>query len=79
MGLVSNWKEAYKSLAVLFPTVIMLASALLNIAVSSGYITGVAANLIEAALASDSVGLAIIVALSSFVGRVIRQPDIGVK
>lgn len=79
MALVSNWKQAYKSLAVLFPTAIMLVSTLLNLAVDSGYITGVTANFIDVALASDSVGLAVIVALSSFIGRIIKQPSIGVK
>lgn len=77
--LVKNWQKAYKSWAVLFPTVAMLAGTLLNLAVDSGYINGALAAIINTALANDSVGLAVIVFISGFIGRIVRQPKIEVK
>lgn len=65
MKLVSNWKEAYKSLAVILPTLAVFALSLLDAAMQT--------NLVPVEY------LPIVVAVSGFIGRIIKQPKIGVK
>lgn len=76
MNLVNNWQKMYKSLAVILPTVAVLISVVLNALVDKGYIDGSIAELVRTALASDSVGIAIIVLVAGFLGRVIKQPKL---
>lgn len=76
MKLVNNWERMYKSLAVILPTVAVLIGVLLNALVDRGYIDGSVAEIVQTALATDSVGLAIIVLISGFVGRIIKQPKL---
>lgn len=65
MGLVSNWKEAYKSLAVILPTLAVFVLSLLDAAMQT--------NLVPVEY------LPIVVAVSGFIGRIVKQPSIGVK
>ncbi len=76
MKLVNNWERMYKSLAVILPTVAVLIGVLLNALVDKGYIGGDVAEIVQAALASDSVGLAIVVLVVGFLGRIIKQPKL---
>lgn len=76
MKLISNWQKMWKSLAVIFPTVAVLIGALLNTLVAKGYIGGDVAGVVQAALATDSVGLAIVVLVVGFIGRIIKQPKL---
>ena len=66
----------YKSLAVILPTIAVLIGVLLNALVDKGYIGGDAAEIVQAALATNSVGLAIVVLIAGFLGRIIRQPKL---
>lgn len=76
MNLVSGWQKMWKSLAVVLPTVAVLIGVLLNALVANGYIDGSIAELVQSALATDSVGLAIVVLIAGFVGRIIKQPKL---
>ena len=76
MKLISNWQKMWKSLAVILPTVAVLIGVLLNALVDKGYIGGDVAEIVQAALATDSVGLAVVVLVVGFVGRIIRQPKL---
>ena len=76
MNLINNWQKMWKSLAVILPTVAVLIGVLLNALVTKGYIGGDVAEVVQAALATDSVGLAVIVLISGFVGRIIKQPKL---
>ena len=65
MALVKNWQKAYKSLAVLLPTV----------AVFLLY-------MIEAAMQTNLVPeqwLPVVVFISGFIGRIVKQPNIEVR
>ncbi len=77
MKLINNWQKMYKSLAVILPTVAVLIGVLLNALVEKGYIDGGVADIVQAALATDSVGLAVIVLISGFIGRIIKQNSMG--
>ncbi len=66
----------YKSLAVILPTVAVLIGVMLNALVDKGYIGGDVAEIVQAALASDSVGLAIVVLVVGFLGRIVKQPNL---
>ena len=61
MALVQNWAKAYKSLAVILPTLAVFALSLLDAAMQT--------NLVPAEY------LPIVVAISGFVGRIIKQPS----
>lgn len=74
--MINNWQKMYKSLAVILPTVAVLIGVLLNALVDKGYIDGSIAELVRTALATDSVGLAIVVLVVGFVGRIIKQPKL---
>ena len=76
MKLISNWQKMWKSLAVILPTVAVLIGVLLNALVDKGYIGGDVAEIVQAALATDSVGLAIVVLVAGFIGRIIKQPKL---
>lgn len=76
MKLVDSWQKMYKSLAVILPTVVVLIGVMLNALVEKGYIDGSIAEIVRAALATDSVGLAIVVLVVGFVGRIIKQPKL---
>lgn len=76
MNLINNWQKMYKSLAVILPTIAVLIGVLLNALVAKGYIGGDVAEIVQAALATDSVGLAVIVLISGFIGRIIKQPKL---
>ena len=76
MKLINNWQKMYKSLAVILPTAAVLIGVLLNALVAKGYIGGDVAEIVQAALATDSVGLAIIVLISGYLGRIIKQPKL---
>ena len=76
MKLINNWQKMYKSLAVILPTVAVLISVMLNALVDKGYIGGDVAEVVQAALATDSVGLAIVVLIVGFLGRIIKQPKL---
>ena len=76
MKLINNWQKMWKSLAVILPTVAVLISVLLNALVDKGYIGGDVAEIVQAALATDSVGLAVGVLVVGFIGRIIRQPKL---
>ena len=76
MKLINNWQKMWKSLAVILPTVAVLIGVLLNALVDKGYIGGDAAEVVQTALATDSVGLAIVVLISGFIGRIIKQPKL---
>lgn len=76
MKLVNNWERMWKSLAVILPTVVVLIGVLLNALVAKDYIGGDVAEIVQAALAADSIGLAIIVLISGFIGRIIKQPKL---
>lgn len=76
MKLINNWQKMYKSLAVILPTVAVLISVMLNALVDKGYIDGSIAEIVRAALATDSVGLAIVVLVVGFLGRIIKQPKL---
>ena len=76
MNLINNWQKMYKSLAVILPTVAVLIGVLLNALVAKDYIGGDAAEVVQAALATDSVGLAIVVLIVGFIGRIIKQPKL---
>ena len=76
MKLVDSWKKMWKSLAVILPTLAVLISVVLNALVDKGYIDGSIADIVRAALATDSVGLAIVVLIVGFVGRIIKQPKL---
>lgn len=65
MKLVSNWQKMYKSLAVVLPTVAVFAIALIGAATDS--------NLIP----PEYMGFVVLV--TGFLGRIIKQPRIGVK
>lgn len=76
MKLINNWQKMYKSLAVILPTVAVLIGVLLNALVAKGYIGGDVAEIAQAALATDSVGLAIVVLVVGFIGRIVKQPKL---
>ena len=76
MKLISNWQKMYKSLAVILPTVAVLIGAVLNGLFDKGYIGGDVAEIVQTALATDSVGLAIVVLVVGFIGRIIKQPKL---
>ena len=76
MKLINNWQKMYKSLAVILPTVAVLIGVLLNALVDKGYIGGDVAEIVQATLATDSVGMAIVVLVVGFIGRIIRQPKL---
>ena len=76
MKLISNWQKMWKSLAVILPTVAVLIGVLLNALVDKGYIGGDVAEIVQAAQATDSVGLAIVVLVVGFIGRIIKQPKL---
>ena len=76
MNLINNWQKMWKSLAVILPTVAVLIGVLLNALVAKGYIGGYVAEIVRVALASDSVGLAIVVLIAGFLGRIIKQPKL---
>ena len=76
MKLINNWQKMWKSLAVVLPTAAVLIGVLLNTLVAKGYIGGDAAEIVQAALATDSVGLAVVVLVAGFIGRIIKQPKI---
>ena len=76
MKLINNWQKMYKSLAVILPTVAVLIGVLLNALVTKGYIGGDVAEVVQAALATDLVGLAIVVLIVGFLGRIIKQPKL---
>ena len=76
MKLINNWQKMYKSLAVILPPIAVLIGVLLNALVDKGYIGGDAAEIVQAALATNSVGLAIVVLIAGFLGRIIRQPKL---
>lgn len=76
MKLINNWQKMWKSLAVILPTLAVLISVGLNALVDKGYIDGSIAELVRTALATDSVGLAIVVLVVGFVGRIIKQPKL---
>ena len=76
MNLINNWQKMWKSLAVILPTVAVLIGVLLNALVDKGYIGGDVAEIVQAALATDSVGLAVVVLVAGFIGRIIKQPKI---
>ena len=76
MNLINNWQKMWKSLAVILPTVAVLIGVLLNTLVAKGYIGGDVAEVVQAALATDSVGLAIVVLIVGFLGRIIKQPKL---
>ena len=76
MKLINNWQRMYKSLAVILPTVAVLIGVLLNALVAKGYIGGDVAEIVQATLASDSVGMAVIVIITGFIGRIIKQPSL---
>ena len=76
MKLINNWQKMWKSLAVILPTVAVLIGVLLNALVTKGYIGGDVAEIVQAALATDSVGLAIVVLVVGFLGRIIKQPKL---
>jgi len=76
MKLINNWQKMYKSLAVILPTVAVLIGVLLNALVAKGYIDGSIAEIVRVALASDSVGMAIVVLVVGFIGRIVKQPKL---
>lgn len=76
MSLINNWQKMWKSLAVILPTVAVLIGVLLNALVAKGYIGGDVAEVVQAALATDSVGLAIVVLIVGFLGRIVKQPKL---
>jgi len=76
MNLINNWQKMWKSLAVILPTIAVLIGVLLNALVTKGYIGGDVAEIVQAALATDSVGLAIVVLVVGFIGRIIKQPKL---
>ena len=76
MNLINNWQKMWKSLAVILPTVAVLIGVLLNALVAKGYIGGSIAEIVRVALASDSVGMAIVVLIVGFIGRIIKQPKL---
>ena len=76
MNLINNWQKMWKSLAVILPTVAVLIGVLLNTLVAKDYIGGDVAEIVQAALATDSVGLAVVVLVVGFLGRIIKQPKL---
>ena len=76
MNLINNWQKMWKSLAVILPTVAVLIGVLLNALVDKGYIGGDVAEIVQAALANDSVGMAVVVIITGFIGRIIKQPNL---
>lgn len=76
MKLVNNWERMWKSLAVILPTVVVLIGVLLNALVAKGYIGGDVAEIVQAALSTNSVGLAVVVLIAGFIGRIIKQPKL---
>ena len=52
------------------------AARMLNALVDKGYIGGDVADIVQSALATDSVGLAIVVLIVGFIGRIIKQPKL---
>ncbi len=76
MKLIDSWQKMYKSLAVILPTVAVLFGVMLNALVSKGVIDGSIADVVQAALATDSVGLAVVVLVAGFIGRIIQQPKL---
>lgn len=76
MNLINNWQKMWKSLAVILPTIAVLIGVLLNALVAKGYIDGSIADIVQAALANDSVGLAVVVLVVGFIGRIIKQPKL---
>ena len=76
MNLINNWQKMWKSLAVILPTIAVLIGVLLDALVAKGYIGGDVAGIVQAALATDSVGLAIVVLVVGFIGRIIKQPKL---
>ena len=76
MNLINNWQKMWKSLAVILPTVAVLIGVMLNALVDRGYIGGDVAEIVQAALATDSVGMAVVVLVVGFLGRIIKQPKL---
>lgn len=76
MNLINNWQKMWKSLAVILPTVAVLIGVLLNALVDKGYIGGDVAEIVQAALSTNSVGLAIVVLVVGFIGRIVKQPKL---
>lgn len=76
MKLINNWQKMYKSLAVILPAVAVLIGVMLNALVDKGYIDGSIAEIVRVALASDSVGMAIVVLVVGFLGRIVKQPKL---
>lgn len=76
MKLINNWQKMYKSLAVILPTVAVLIGVLLNALADKGYIDGSIAEIVRVALASDSVGMAVVVLVVGFIGRIVKQPKL---
>lgn len=76
MKLINNWQKMWKSLAVILPTVAVLIGVMLNALVAKGYIGGDVAEIVRVALASDSVGMAIVVLVVGFLGRIVKQPKL---
>ncbi len=76
MSLINNWQKMWRSLAVILPTIAVLIGVLLNALVAKGYIGGDVAEVVQAALATDSVGMAIVVLVVGFIGRIIKQPKL---
>ena len=76
MNLINNWKKMWKSLAVILPTVAVLIGVMLNALVDKGYIGGDVAEIVQAALSTNSVGLAVVVLIAGFIGRIIKQPKL---
>ena len=62
MNLINNWQKMYKSLAVVFPTVVVFALALIGAATDS--------NLIP----TEYMGFVVLV--TAFLGRIIKQPKL---
>lgn len=76
MKLINNWQKMWKSLAVILPTVAVLIGVMLNALVDKGYIDGSIAEIVRVALANDSVGMAIVVLVVGFLGRIVKQPKL---
>lgn len=74
--MINNWQKMWKSLAVILPTVAVLIGVMLNALVDKGYIDGSIAEIVRAALATDSVGMAIVVLVVGFLGRIVKQPKL---
>lgn len=63
--LISNWQQAYKSLAVWLPTLAVFVLHFLDAAMQT--------NLVP------NEWLPAVIFISGFVGRIVKQPNIGIK